>query len=136
MQIYKVTYEPYNLLSPFFVISRNIYLAFLHTTRSLRCHHHRVLLDCQLVSTSSRPLAISRKWANYLAPLWSENLAERERGGKKCILGAPTIVPSLGSRIWLRETTRAAYTTREPSQAKGTNGCSGQYHGMEWNGTE
>jgi len=90
MQIYK----PYNLLS-FFAISRNIYPALLHTTRSLRCHHHRVLLDCQLVSTTCHLAQMSKL---------SRAAMKRESrrtwtGREKCILGAPTIVPSLGSRI-------------------------------------
>lgn len=62
----------------------------------------------------------------------NEDLAERRREEReKCILGAPTIVlPALGSRIRLRETSgcsrgeRASKRTAAPANT------------MEWNGTE
>lgn len=42
------------------------------------------------------------------------------------------MLPALGSRIRLRETI-GPFERRTSEQA---NGCTGQYHGMEWNGTE
>lgn len=42
------------------------------------------------------------------------------------------MLPALGSRIRLRETI-GPFERRTSGQA---NGCTGQYHGMEWNGTE
>ena len=99
-----------------------------------------VLLDCWLIHLPGDLLSRADGQTISCCTATKRESRGTWTGREKCILGAPTIVlPSRGSRIWLQETTRSVeprvYDERvELSQ--GTNSCSGQYYGMEWNETE